>query len=324
MLPLISVIVPVYNVEEYLSRCVNSLINQTYQNLEIILVDDGATDNCPRICDAFAEQDSRIKVIHKVNGGLSDARNAGMKIMSGEYVSFIDSDDWVNMHFYEVLMGVMQKEDCDIVQCEREILHKAKGEWNLEIPKQEAELYSAEEAVSLLIDECKFKQVVWNKLYKRKNICLEFRKGMTNEDEFWTYKVFGEADKIAYINAPMYYYFQREGSIINSSYSLKRLHGIEALMERYEYVKEKYPALEEKAVFSVYSECLYAYQMSLKRLEKAEKQQACKYILGVVKNFYPSNNMMVQQSIMMRIWVLCSKISFDITCRLRCLLNIGF
>lgn len=324
MLPLISVIVPVYNVEEFLPRCMNSLLRQTYRNLEIILVDDGSTDNCSSLCDEFAKQDKRIKVIHKTNGGLSDARNAGMKVMTGEYVSFIDSDDWINIHFYEVLMDVMKKEDCDIVQCEREILYEEKGEFGSDIADYNVETYEAKEALELLIEEKRFKQVVWNKLYKRENIRLEFAKGKTNEDEFWTYRIFGEADKIAYVNVPMYYYFQREGSIINSLYSLKRLHAIEALVERYQYMQDRYPALTDKAAFSVYCACLYAYQMSIKYLDKNDKRKACEYIKNVVKEFYPSKKILSETSVTMRVWAGCSKLSFDMTCRLRCLLNIGF
>lgn len=107
--PLISVIVPIYNVESYLNRCVESIVNQTYQNLEIILVDDGSPDNCPQICDDWARKDSRIKVIHKENGGLSDARNAGMNIATGEYISFIDSDDYVALDFCETMLLVIKK-----------------------------------------------------------------------------------------------------------------------------------------------------------------------------------------------------------------------
>ena len=117
MQPLISVIVPIYNVEKYLDRCVGSIINQTYKNLEIILVDDGSPDNCPQMCDDYAKKDSRIKVVHKENGGLSDARNAGMKVATGEYVSFIDSDDYISLDFYETLLETIVDNDSDIVEC---------------------------------------------------------------------------------------------------------------------------------------------------------------------------------------------------------------
>ena len=105
MNPMISVIVPIYNVEKYLARCVDSIVNQTYKNLEIILVDDGSPDRCPQMCDDYAEKDSRIKVIHKKNGGLSDARNAGMAVATGEYISFIDSDDWIETSMFELLLN---------------------------------------------------------------------------------------------------------------------------------------------------------------------------------------------------------------------------
>lgn len=324
MLPLISVIVPIYNVDKYLSRCVNSLVQQTYNNLEIILVDDGSTDNCPELCDMWGKQDKRIKVIHKENGGLSDARNAGLKVITGDYVSFIDSDDWVNIHFYEVLMGVMEKEHCDIVQCESSILYSDNGEFCLDIADYSAEIYSGGQALELLIEESKFRQVVWNKLYTRESICLEFRKGKINEDEFWTYYVFGEAKRIAYINVPMYYYFQREGSIINSTYSMGRLHAIEALVERHEYIKNNYPLLENKSRFMVYCACLYAYQMALRYLKKKDKKQACQYIINIVKQYYPSKEILSDKSFMMRVWSICSKVSFDATCRIRCILNVGF
>ena len=114
MNPLISVIVPIYNVEKYLARCVDSIVNQTYKNLEIILVDDGSPDRCPQMCDDYAEKDSRIKVVHKKNGGLSDARNAGMAVATGEYISFIDSDDWIETSMFELLINNIFQYDCEI------------------------------------------------------------------------------------------------------------------------------------------------------------------------------------------------------------------
>ena len=112
---LISVIVPIYNVEKYLDKCVDSIINQTYKNLEIILVDDGSPDNCPKMCDDYAKKDSRIKVVHKENGGLSDARNAGMKVATGEYVSFIDSDDWIDLETFSISMAKIEECNAQIV-----------------------------------------------------------------------------------------------------------------------------------------------------------------------------------------------------------------
>ncbi len=114
MKPLISIIIPVYNVEQYLHRCVDSVLNQTYKNLEIILVNDGSPDNCPFICDEYAKKDKRIIVVHKENGGLSSARNAGLEIVQGEYISFIDSDDWIHENYIEILYKNLHEKKADI------------------------------------------------------------------------------------------------------------------------------------------------------------------------------------------------------------------
>lgn len=115
--PLISVIVPVYNVEQYIHQCVDSILSQTYKNLEIILVDDGSPDNCPAICDGYARNDDRVKIIHQENGGLSAARNSALDLCTGEYIAFVDSDDWIESNAYEEMMSEMQKKDLDVVFC---------------------------------------------------------------------------------------------------------------------------------------------------------------------------------------------------------------
>ena len=162
--PLISVIVPIYNVEEYLNRCVESIVYQTYQNLEIILVDDGSPDNCSHMCDCWAGKDNRIKVIHKENGGLSDARNAGMKIATGEYISFIDSDDWIDRKTFSLVM-------------EKIIATKAQiGAFNIISVDSnsftpdlfdEYELLNSEQAIENTIDDTGVKTVAWNKVYHK-------------------------------------------------------------------------------------------------------------------------------------------------------------
>ena len=115
--PLISVIVPVYNVEQYIHQCVDSILSQTYKNLEIILVDDGSPDNCPAICDEYARNDDRVKIIHQENGGISAARNSALDLCTGEYIAFVDSDDWIESNAYEEMMSEMQKKDLDVVFC---------------------------------------------------------------------------------------------------------------------------------------------------------------------------------------------------------------
>ena len=163
----ISVIVPVYNVEKYLEKCIDSILSQTFKNFEIILVDDGSTDSCGIICDEYERLDNRVKVIHKINGGLSSARNSGLEIASGEYVAFVDSDDWIDKNMYQELYNEAKKNNADIVQCK---FIKAKDE-NVSIYNNEfneVEVIGNLDALCNLYNErCIETVVTWNKLYKR-------------------------------------------------------------------------------------------------------------------------------------------------------------
>ena len=182
---LISVIVPVYKVEEYLDECVQSLINQTYTNLEIILVDDGSPDGCPQMCDDWAMRDARIKVIHKKNGGLSDARNAGLDICTGDYVAFVDSDDWIKPEMYRYMYDAIKREKADICACNiiscypnREVSWGGKA----------YTVGDSETMLDRLYSDSAFPVCAWNKLYRRE-LWQEFRfpVGKICEDAFTTY-----------------------------------------------------------------------------------------------------------------------------------------
>ena len=162
---LISVIVPIYKVEEYLDCCIRSIINQTYSNLEIILVDDGSPDGCPEICDAWVKKDSRIKVIHKENGGLSDARNAGMVIASGEYVAFIDSDDRVESEFIQKLYNVITEHNADIAECAVSYVDENGNILRVRNSAPITEMGKIEALHRLVLEDGVF-QTVWNKLYR--------------------------------------------------------------------------------------------------------------------------------------------------------------
>ncbi len=245
---IISIIIPVYNVERYLRQCLESVINQTYTNLEIILVNDGSSDQCAEICDIYASIDARIAVIHKTNGGLSDARNAGLKVATGDFISFVDSDDVVSVEFYEKLLKLALKFNADIVEC-----NYLKFAQNEEInnagkdSQSKIEIFNTQDAIKLLMDE-KLKQVVWNKLYRIKLVKnIEFPIGKLNEDEFWTYKVFGNAKKILKLSDVLYYYRQQCDSIMGKAYNSKRLDGLEALKERIYYMEKHFPKLKTHA-----------------------------------------------------------------------------
>lgn len=262
--PLISVIVPVYKVEEYLDRCVESLVNQTYDNIEIILVDDGSPDKCPHICNVWAEKDSHIKVIHKENGGLSDARNAGMKVAHGDYISFVDSDDLVNLRFLEVLYDAIAESDAELAACDVVSFSDENDLKSIEIKKPNVENYTPEQALSLLIKGRGFRAVAWNKLYKADILKDEsFEVGKLHEDEFFTYRIFDKCKKLSFVNIPLYFYRQREGSIMTNQ-SLRRLDGLEAGFDRLVFLEEKYPELYRKDKVTYCIGCINGYRSAVK------------------------------------------------------------
>lgn len=235
----ISIIVPVYKVEQYLSRCIDSILNQTFQDFELILVDDGSPDNCGEICNKYALKDNRIKVIHKENGGLSDARNVGLDIATGEYISFVDSDDVVHPQMYTRLYDLIQRTGAEIAQCEYVRFDK---EIEFQSLSEDAEeiICTNVEALDLLIESNRFVPPVWNKLYKRELFSnIRFPKGKIHEDEYTTYKLFYEANKIAYLNLPMYYYFINDSGIMRNLNVEHKFHWIEAIEERNLFLKNK-------------------------------------------------------------------------------------
>ena len=216
---LISVIVPVYNVEAYLERCVNSILRQTYQTLEIILVDDGSTDASAKMCDAFAKQDTRIKVVHKQNGGLSDARNAGLHAASGAYIGYVDSDDWIENDMYEKLYRACVTHDAQLCVCRyfQEYTNRTEGGGSAQtVP------LSRDELLRIYIgghDQYVIYNSVWSKLFRRELVKgVEFPKGRNSEDIVYTTKAFCKLERAVYLDECLYHYvLDREGSIMNVS-----------------------------------------------------------------------------------------------------------
>ena len=258
---LISVIVPVYKVEAYLDRCMQSIVNQTYSNLEIILVDDGSPDRCGAMCDAWAEKDSRIKVIHKENGGLSDARNAGMSIANGEYIAFVDSDDWVHPEYLSLLHRAARVYGVTMVGCDYLMTDENGIEHYVEEPEMES--HCAAQALEMLTNNRGYRAVAWNKLYHRSLLEGEtYPVGRYHEDEFFTYRIMDKAGKLAYVNAPLYFYFQRSGSIMQSV-SVKHLDALDAYLERLELFRQKYPELYREGKVNFCNACVNNYADAL-------------------------------------------------------------
>ena len=272
--PTVSVIVPIYRVKDYLDICIKSIVNQKYTDLEIILIDDGSPDECALMCDDWAEKDARITVIHKLNGGLSDARNYGMRIICGDYVSFIDSDDYISENFIEVLLSTALKSDSDIVECNLAKFYE-NGEYEEYHDDFAVNDYSASDGLLALIKENPFHQHVWDKLYKHDvvhNKLFEF--GKQHEDEFWTYQAFGQAKRITKINRTMYFYLQRKSSIMGQGYSLRRLDALEGKWNRQLYIEQYYPELSLQAKLDFFASCMYMMQCVIKYMSGRDKRQA--------------------------------------------------
>lgn len=280
---LVSIIVPVYNVENYIERCIESIMNQTYKDLEIILVDDGSKDQSGMICDRYKLMDNRINVIHKVNGGLSDARNVGLSIASGKYISFVDSDDWIEDHMIEVLLNNIIEADADIAIGRRfrayqdgsRILEKFKT-----YPKEK--IFDSVEGLGYLMSFCGYDMSVCDKLFASHVLNdISFPFGKTCEDSFTTYKIFAQAKTIVYINEGLYNYFFRENSISRNSNVNETV--IEATFEQLKFVKESYPQLLPEAS-SAYITALVSVQNEyIKRNKKWNKyalykKEAQKYL----------------------------------------------
>lgn len=273
--PLISVIVPVYQVEEYLERCVKSILSQTYKNLEVILVDDGSPDQCPAICDACAEKDVRVKVLHQENKGLSGARNAGIDAASGEYLAFVDSDDYVSPHFIEELYQLLQDTGCAIGQCR---FSYVKGDGLVEegdsafcIYRGESlmeQLYGPEEKATCFV-------VAWNKLYRAelfKETGIRYPEGRIHEDEAITYRLFHEAKKLAFLDRALYGYYTENGGSITSVFSAKRLQWLTAHEERIAFFKKNgYEKLLPAAYRKLCDACITFYFRCTEQVKDAEE-----------------------------------------------------
>lgn len=244
MKDLITIVVPIYKVEKYLEKCINSILEQTYKNIEIIFVDDGSPDNCGKICDEYAKKDSRIKVIHKENGGLSDARNAGIEIATGKYITFVDSDDYITNDYIEYLYNLIKKYNVKLSICEVKTIWKnTKITENREL---KSELLDSKAVFENLLFHKGIEIAAYAKLYLTE-LWKEYRfpKGKAYEDTAIIYKLIEKAEKIAYGNKQCYYYVARLGSISKQKgFNKNEEDYIQNTEEMLNYIREKYPDIE--------------------------------------------------------------------------------
>jgi len=287
MKELVSIIVPIYKVELYLKQCIESIIHQTYQNLEIILVDDGSPDNCGKICDEYAQKDARIKVIHQVNGGVSSARNAGLDASTGVYISFIDPDDVVSNDFIEYLYHLCKNHHVDIAECDF-IRFSDNEEIKPYIANEKIMKLNNEEIQKNLYNDYYVRAVVlWDKLYRSyiyKNI--RFPKGKINEDEAMIHLIYDACKTdIILSNQCLYYYRHNDESIMKRKFNPSRLDAIDALKNRLAYYREN----NKKELYLL---TVKKYQIKLKDLYFLTKnyidnpQKYMKIIMKEARNNY--------------------------------------
>lgn len=279
---LISIIIPVYKVEKYLESCLNSIVNQTYQNLEIIVIDDGGKDNCPAICDKYAKIDSRIKVVHQENRGLSGARNAGIDIANGKYIIFVDSDDTVEKDLVKELYNCMNKYNTDIAICGRNYVFE---DGNV-ICKQQNDIEKIFEFEEAIIEMNKFElfdMSAWAKIYKTDLFeQIRFPEGKLSEDYFIMYKLIELAGKVSYISKPLYNYLQRQSSIsrnknINHDF-------IEAAKKQLEDLEPKYPRIKNTLHVAYASSNLTVLDFYIKNKVKCPKEKIKEFRKVVKEN----------------------------------------
>lgn len=283
---LISVIVPIYNIGKFVEKCIETIANQTYKNLEIILVDDGSTDKSGKICDKWKEKDNRIKVIHKKNEGVSIARNTGIKEANGAYFFFVDGDDYIDLDIIENLYRSLKENNTQIA---------ISGHYHTTY-SEKVKLYSnqnfvsePEETMKRLLRFDDIYPVIWGKLYKREIFeQIEFPPGKINEDAAVVYLLLDRAEKVSHIDKAGYYYVQREKSIVHEEYDKAKITHIEFLEEQLHYVEKKYPNLIEYAenffVIPLNCHVILTYRSKLKEEHKILKKKLRKFMPRILRN----------------------------------------
>ena len=278
----VSIIVPVYKVEKFLERCVESIIKQTYQNIEIILIDDESPDECPKMCDQYEIKDNRIKVIHKKNGGLSDARNAGLDIASGEYIAFVDSDDWIESDFIETLYMNAEREKADISVVGYQLIWED-GRIRRFGRDEEYYVFDRENAIRELLKQQKFQCMVCQKMYRKQIFeTIRFPVGKIYEDVAIGLSTFLKAERVVVSGKVKYNYFQRSDSIVNAKFDKRKLFFLECCNKIIDYSDSQNKLFDLEA-HTFYLRALMMFTLQLYQLDEEKYESTVKWLENEIR-----------------------------------------
>lgn len=270
---LVSVIIPVYKVEKYLNQCIESVVNQTYQNLEIILVDDGSPDNCPKMCDEWAKKDSRIKVIHKENGGVSSARNMALEVFKGDYLCFLDSDDTIHPNYIEVLHNAIKENNADVSVCNWKKVYDINNPQNkkLNSEKLSYKVFNNSNIFDLLYNkQIPLVMALWLKMYAREIFKdIRFPDVVVSEDDAIIHKVLFNCKRLVYVDCVLYNNTQRNSSLTATDFSMKKLKSLYIFKDRIMFIEENKPEFKTKAIMHyIKILILYYYKSKWAKFDK--------------------------------------------------------
>ncbi|MCP3029193.1 glycosyltransferase family 2 protein [Halobacillus sp. A5] len=284
----VSVIVPIYKVEKYIHRCIDSILTQSYQKLEIILVDDGSPDRCGEIANQYADKDPRVKALHKENGGLSDARNFGMKHVTGEFTMFVDSDDWLEPQAIDHMIHHMLAFKADVIQSAFYYAHKDHLLFDQRYYSKNGDLliYDNEKLMYELVKNETVKNFAWGKLYRTELIRdLEFEKGVLFEDVFWAHNVMHRVRTFIVLNEPLYNYYQRNDSIV-ANYTIRNLDIIKGLKVRHEFLEKEHTSLTQESYKQLLKNLLIHYNLLLLNRKVDQQRMHRKEIKEYIRQNY--------------------------------------
>ena len=313
MSKLLSVIVPVYNVESYLPTCIESIINQTYSNLELFLVDDGSTDKSGEICDEYAKKDSRIMVIHKENGGQGSARNRALDIAKGEYIAFVDSDDHIELNMYDAMINALERTDSDLVLCG---FYTDSGLRIVDsiVPEKEMIFESDEELLRKYFDSPFVGGQPWNKVFKSSVFDeLRFPEGTAREDVYIMHLALSKCKRAVHCGKRLYHYIVRDGSSEHQAFNPKVLISIKIAEDRHKFIKDNYPALSELSYKTTYGSRISA----IKKIVRSDSVKQYKDIYDELVDFLRKNPAPTKEQAKLRRLIVCFPVIYKLKMDIR-------